>query len=83
MFGGGFLKFSTYLFRCVNMPLGKWMIKLHFSSLNFVVILMTVPARREFFLQRQSILSNERECNRNLCRIYSVNFMILSFQPPA
>ena len=24
------------------MPLGKWMIKLHFSSLNFIVILIVI-----------------------------------------
>ena len=57
-FRGRFLKFSTYLFRCVNMPREKWMIKLHLSSLNFIVILMTLAALREFFLQRQSILTD-------------------------
>ena len=30
----------------------KWMIKLHFGSLNFIVILIIIAARREFFLQR-------------------------------
>ena len=40
------------------MPREKWMIKLHFSSLNSIVILMTVAALREFFLQRQSILTD-------------------------
>ena len=36
---GRFLKFSVHLFRCVNMLREKWMIKLHFSSQNFMVIL--------------------------------------------
>ena len=35
---GRFLKFSIHLFRCVNMLREKWMIKLHFSSQNFMVI---------------------------------------------
>ena len=36
---GRFLKFSVHLFRCVNMLREKWMIKFHFSSQNFMVIL--------------------------------------------